>query len=485
MVLVNGRHCAENRAAKKAPPMRDLVFVAYVAAILLLAFKRPFIFTLVYAYIDICSPQRLSYFMLNSVPLSLIVFGLAVLGFLVSDDKQNVRVSPRWALLVVLLIYCGYTTTVAVEPVAALEKWAWVWKALVFAAFLPLTLTTRLRIEALMLTMVLCVSALIVTGGIKTLAGGGGYGVLVLLIYDNSGLFEGSIISCVAITVIPLIIWLAKHGTIFKPDWRVKGYALALIFSCMLIPVGTQARTGLICIAVLGILLLRFVKYRLVYLGAIALLGAVSIPFLPASMTQRAETIKDYKQDESAYTRIAIWQWTWEFAKTHPMGGGFSSYLQNRIQYDIKHKQDPNNPYDDYMEEGETKQIVDAGRAFHSSYFEMLGEQGYPGLVIWLIIHVGGIWRMEMLSRLYRRRKREDEEWVAPLATALQNAHIIYLVGCLFVGIAFQPFVYMLVALQISLDTYLARRRKEAAWRPIKSLRLHANSSDGKAAAAV
>ncbi len=452
--------------------MRDLIFVAYVAAIILLAFNRPFIFTLVYAYIDICAPQRLSYFLLNSIPLSLIVFGLAVIGFLVSDNKQNVRISPRWLLLVLLLIYCGYTTTVAVEPVAALDKWSWVWKALVFAAFLPLTLTTRLRIEALVLTMVLCVSALIVTGGIKTLAGGGGYGVLVLLIYDNSGLFEGSIISCVAITVIPLIIWLANHGTIFKPDWRVRIYALALIFACMLIPVGTQARTGIICIAVLGLLLLRFARYRMLYLAAIALVGLASIPFLPSSLTQRAETIQDYKQDESASTRIAIWKWTWEFAKDHPMGGGFNSYLQNKISYDIVQKQDPNNPNDAYVVDGEKKEIVDAGRAFHSSYFEMLGEQGYPGLLIWLVIHFGGIWRMEVISRLYRKRNLAEESWVAPLATALQNAQIVFLVGSLFVGIAFQPFVYMLVALQISLDSYLARRRKEAAWRPIKSLRL-------------
>jgi hypothetical protein len=29
-----------------------------------------------------------------------------------------------------------------------------------------------------------------------------------------------------------------------------------------------------------------------------------------------------------------------------------------------------------------------------------------------------------------------------------------------------------LTALQIGFDTYLARRRKEAAWRPIKSLRM-------------
>lgn len=449
--------------------MRDLIFVGYLAAIMLLAFKRPFLFTLIYAYIDIVSPQRLSYLLLNSIPLSLVMFVLAFLGFLVSDDKKNVRIAPRWVLLLVLLAYCGYTTTVAAEPVAALEKWSWVWKALVFAAFLPLTLHTKLRIEALVLTMVVCASALIVTGGIKTAAGGGGYGSLVILIDDNSGLFEGSIISCVAITIIPLILWLAKHGTIFKPDWRVRIYAVALIFACLLIPVGTQARTGIVCIAVLGILLLRYGRYRMLYLGAVAIIGLAAIPFLPSSFTQRADTMKDYKADESASTRIAVWAWTWEYVKEHPMGGGFEVYRQNRIRYDMAQKENTGElpPVDMPA----VKEVVDQGRAFHSSYFEMLGEQGFPGLIIWLIIHLGGVWRMEVIQRLYRKRDRPDEGWVAPLATALQNAQIIYLVGSLFVGIAFQAYFFMLTALQIGLDTYLARRRKEAAWKPIKSQR--------------
>ncbi len=449
--------------------MRDLIFVGYLAAIMLLAFKRPFLFTLIYAYIDIVSPQRLSYFLLNSIPLSLVMFALAFLGFLVSDDKKDVRVAPRWVLLLVLLAYCGYTTTVAAEPVAALEKWNWVWKALVFAAFLPLTLHKKLRIEALVLTMVLCASALIVTGGIKTATGGGGYGALVILIDDNSGLFEGSIISCVAITIIPLILWLAKHGTIFRPSWMVRGYAAALIFACLLIPVGTQARTGIVCIAVLGILLLRHARYRMLYLGAVALVGLAAMPFLPSTFTQRADTIKDYKADESASTRIAVWAWTWEYVKEHPMGGGFDVYRQNRIRYDIAQKADSDEVIS--VDMPAVKEVVDEGRAFHSSYFEMLGEQGFPGLIIWLMIQLGGVWRMEVLQRLYRKRNREDEGWVAPLANALQNAQIIYLVGSLFVGIAFQAFFFMLIALQIGLDTYLARRRKEAAWRPVKSVR--------------
>jgi putative inorganic carbon (HCO3(-)) transporter len=37
----------------------------------------------------------------------------------------------------------------------------------------------------------------------------------------------------------------------------------------------------------------------------------------------------------------------------------------------------------------------------------------------------------------------------------------------LFVGIAYQPFVYMLVALQIGLDTYMTRRSAEARQLPL------------------
>jgi putative inorganic carbon (hco3(-)) transporter len=456
--------------------MRDLFFVGYLGLLMLLAFKRPFLFTLVYAYIDIVAPQRLSYFMLNSLQISLVAFALAVLGFLVSDEKRDVRLSPRWGALIALLAYCGYTTTVAVEPIAAMEKWSWVWKALVFAAFLPLLLKTRLRIEALALVMVLSASALIVTGGIKTALGGGGYGSLVLLVDDNSGLYEGSIISCVAIAIIPLVVWLAQHGTIFKPDWRVRVYAAALVFAALLIPVGTQARTGLVCIAVLAVLFIRQTKKRLLYLTGAALVGAAAIPFLPSAFADRMETIQNYKADESAATRIAVWKWTWEFAQEHPFGGGFDAYRINKVRYDIPVIDD--NGFDTGAID--RKEIVDQGRAYHSSFFEMLGEQGFPGLLLWLIIHVGGVWRMEVVSRMYKKRNRPDETWVAPLATALQNAQIIYLVGSLFVGIAFQPFVYMLVGMQIGLDTYLARRRSEAAWIPIRNQRLATKEVVGK-----
>ncbi|MCX8475617.1 MAG: putative O-glycosylation ligase, exosortase A system-associated [Sphingomonas sp.] len=447
--------------------MRDLAFVGFLAALLAFGFRRPFLFVLAYAYIDIVSPQRLTYLLLNSVPISMIAVGLAVAGWLAVDDKRDVRVAPRQFLIVLLLGYCFYTTLHADFPLEAKDKWEWVWKALAFAAFLPLTLRTRLRIESLLLFMVLSAASIIIVGGIKTLGSGGGYGELNLMVTNNSGLYEGSTISTVAIAIIPLIVWFTRHGTIFAPDWRVKGFCYALIFACLLIPVGTSTRTGLLCIGLLALLMIRDARRKFVYLAALGCLGLAAIPFLPSSFTERMGTIKTYQADASASTRIAVWQWTMDYVKTHPMGGGFEAYRQNRIRYEKVAVQGEG----DGVAKVDRSLEVDKARAYHSAYFEMLGEQGYPGLAIWLLINLAGLFRMEVLRRRYRQPD-PGQEWIAPLASALQSAHVIYMLGATFIAIAFQPFVYMLIGAQIGLDTYAARKRAESAWRPLRKARV-------------
>ncbi|CCA91073.1 putative O-glycosylation ligase, exosortase A system-associated [Novosphingobium sp. PP1Y] len=432
--------------------MLDLGLTAFLACFLVMGFKRPFLWVLCYLYVDIVSPQVISWGILSSVPVSLITFAAAFGGWLLLDDKRDSRFTFRQALLAMLLAYCAMTTLTADYPAEALEKWAWVWKALVFAIFLPLTLRTRLRIEAVALVMVLAASALIIDGGIKTVMGGGGYGTLRIFVDNNSGLFEGSILSCVAISIIPVIIWLARHGTIFPSDWRVWTFTCALIFACALIPVGTQARTGLMCLGVLCALSLRTAKHRVLIAGGMAFALFAAVPFLPQSFLARMSTIENHQSDQSASTRLGVWKWTWGYAREHPLGGGFEVYLSSEVEYDtVVRESDGSNVV------VERQKVVEKGRAFHSSYFEMLGEQGFPGLFLWLLIQGLGILQMEMIRRRWKGRTGPDEAWVAPLANALQLAHVVYMIGSLFVGIAFQPFILMLVGLQCGFWSYLRR----------------------------
>jgi hypothetical protein len=70
-----------------------------------------------------------------------------------------------------------------------------------------------------------------------------------------------------------------------------------------------------------------------------------------------------------------------------------------------------------------------------------------------------------------RRRYKDaegDKAWISPLATALQSAQAIYLVGSLFVGIAFQPFMFMLISVQIGFDTLVTRHARGAKPKPFR-----------------
>jgi len=432
--------------------MLDLAFLAFIGYVLVLGIRRPFLWVLLYVYIDILAPQRIGYSIIASLPVSLIAFAAAFGGWLALDRKQGARFTIRQGLMLALLVYCWWTTGNADFPAEAATKWDWVWKALLFAIFLPLTLTTRARIEGLALMLVLAIATIVIGTGMKTVLGGGGYENLKFFVNDNSGIYESSTLATVAIGLIPMIWWFVRHGTVFRPHWAVTAFAAALTFACLLVPIGTEARTGLLCIAALGVLMLRYTRHRLLFIAGAGVLGLTALPFLPQSYYERMATIAAPGGDESASTRVAVWQWTLDYVDEKPFGGGFDAYRGNRFSYVMPVKQVTGN-----TTTVEYKEVVDEGRAFHSSVFEMLGEQGWPGLAIWLALHGLGLWQMERIQRRWRGLEDEAERWIAPFAAALQMGAVIYLVGALFQGIAYQPVMLMLVGLQIGLHSYCQR----------------------------
>ncbi|KPQ34931.1 MAG: O-antigen ligase family protein, partial [Porphyrobacter sp. HL-46] len=413
---------------------------------------RPFLWVLLYVYIDILAPQRIGYSLITSLPVSLIAFAAAFGGWLVLDRKEGARFSIRQGLMLALLAYCWWSTGNADFPEDAQTKWDWVWKALLFAIFLPFTLTTRARIEGLALMLVLAIATIVIGTGMKTVLGGGGYENLKFFVNDNSGIYESSTLATVAIGLIPMIWWFTRHGTVFRPHWLVTAFAAALTFACLLVPIGTEARTGLLCIAALGVLLLRYTKRRFLFIAGAGVLGLAALPFLPQSYYERMATLAEPGGDESASTRVAVWQWTLDYVAEKPLGGGFDSYRGNRFSYVMPVKEVAGNTTSITY-----SQVVDEGRAFHSSVFELLGEQGWPGLAIWLALHALGLWQMERIYRCWKGATAEEEAWIAPLAASLQMGALIYLVGALFQGIGYQPVMLMLVGLQIGLNSYCAR----------------------------
>jgi hypothetical protein len=100
-------------------------------------------------------------------------------------------------------------------------------------------------------------------------------------------------------------------------------------------------------------------------------------------------------------------------------------------------------------------EVIEEGRAFHSIYFEVLGEHGWIGLAIFFSIFAVFFLDMRRIRRQVRHRP--DLEWLGDLARSLSHSVLIFLAGAAFVGIAFYPLQYYLFALAVSASAALRR----------------------------
>ena len=202
---------------------------------------------------------------------------------------------------------------------------------------------------------------------------------------------------------------------------------------------GTFARAAVVACFVWAVVTWWQSRRKLMVAVMMAAAAAAVVPLMGDAWLTRISTSRDPRQEQSANTRLEIWAWTVELANRHPAGAGFNSYLGNRIEV-----------RDEYGQE-----VVEEGRAFHSIYFEVLGEQGWIGLAIFFAIFAVFFLDMQHIQRQVRHRP--DLAWLGDLARALSHGVLIFMAGAAFVGIAFYPLHYYLFALAASASAALHR----------------------------
>jgi len=420
--------------------MRDLYIALVYATLVGMGVAAPFIFTLSYVWVDMFYPQYMSSY-LQPVPVAAITAGGAIGSYLLLDRRSPPRLTINTVLMALFAIWATLSCTWAEVPDAAWETWDWAFKTMVFATFIPFIIRSRVQIEAFLLVYLFAVSANMIPYGAKSMLGGGGYNVALGLLPINIGLGEGSMMSAVSISLITVILFLMRHSIILPPPrLRVPMLACLLLFAIMA-PLGTVARTALVGYAVVGgAMWLRAPNKLVATMAMVAVLGVAASVTTDAWMA-RMSTVENPVVEESAATRLLVWKWTLNYVADHPLGGGFETYRINALY----HEPGP----------GETEGHWEHGRAFHSMYFEVLGEQGYVGFALYAGIILASM--RSLFNVMRKTRNRPHLAWCNDLAFALMAAFLAVLACGLFIGIAVQALVWYLFALPICLSEYVYR----------------------------
>ena len=419
--------------------MRDIFIFFCMFGLAAASLWRPWLMTFTYLYTDLIQPQQLSYYLFQGVPLGL-VFAVAAILLWLPDRKKNIRFNIVQGLMAAFAVWFTITSLRAViQDHQVWFKWDSAWKAVLFGGlFLPMVLSTRRRIEAAICLLVLCVGLVTVSGAMKTLGGGGGYDELKMIVQVNHGLYESSTIGTVGIALVPLILYLYRHSPLVGRNRWTLIAAIGMCASSVLIVIGTEARTGLVCIALLGLMYFIKAKQKVLFAAGAAVALIAAIPVLPASFIDRMSTILHPSAESSAATREAVWRWAFKFVKTHPLGGGFRVNRLSDISITVP------------SQGGRKSVTIDQkARAFHSSYIEVLAEHGWPGLFLYVGIIGATLVQLGAMMRRYRHAPPEDR-WRHDLAQAMFRALAIYAVGGAFVGLSTQTTLYIIVAIGLA-----------------------------------
>lgn len=417
-----------------------MVYVSFVG----LGTVAPFILTLGYVWVDTFRPQEVAYIILNQFPVAMTMGAAAFVAYLGMDRRMPPRPSLTWAIQVFMALWVTVTLVWAVAPEGAMDKWDWASKTIAFSAFIPFVIRSRVQIEAFAQTYVFSLAANFVPYGIKTTISGGGYGANLGLSQGNAGLAEGGLLSTVCLMAVPLAVYLGSYSMLMPRSKLVMMAYWGIAALAIITAVGTFERSALIGLVMMASYML--LRSRRKVLFGLVIIAGIGVAAVTSSdkWSERMATTKEYQQESSALTRILVWKWTLDFAVTHPFGGGFDSYRVNHIEY----------PPDAGHPGGYTV----FGRAFHSIYFEVLGEQGWPGLGMFLYLGFGSIFSLRRLSR--RIKDNPDFAWCSAMSDALQSGFVVFLTSGAFVGIAFQPMFWYFVSMTVCLREYV--RRTEA-----------------------
>lgn len=232
--------------------LRSLLLLGVYFAFLGGGIIAPFILTLGYVWVDTFRPQEVAYLFLNQFPVAMVMGAAAIGAYLVMDRKYPPRFSVLAALQLGMAVWITLTTSWAEVPDAAWLKWDWASKTILFSAFVPLVIRSRVQIEAYVQTYLFALAANIIPFGLKTLISGGGYGRNLGLLEGNSGLAEGGYLSTLCLMAVPFALALGRH-TLLLPSGKLTRVAyFGLAGLAMVTAIGTFERSALVGLVVLG-----------------------------------------------------------------------------------------------------------------------------------------------------------------------------------------------------------------------------------------
>lgn len=420
--------------------MRTFLLALILAALVPISLAVPWIGVMTWTWISIMNPHKLTYGFLFDFPVAAVVGGATLVGLVITRDRRMPPLNGVTMTLLLFIVWICITSLYALHP-DKIGVMFWKVMKIQLMIFVTMMLVYRRRhIDIFVWVIALSLAFYGVKGGIYTLLHGGGgrvYG-------PPGGFIEGNNELALALTMcIPLLYYL--RGTL-RSTWAKHGMVFAMVFTALAV-LGSHSRGALLAIVAMAIYLWRRSGRKVAVGAMLVTLGLMLVAFMPMAWDARMDTIVNYQHDGSALGRINAWHMAFNLAQHRFLGAGFDAWEPDMFALYAP------NPTDVH--------------AAHSIYFQVLGEHGFVGLALFVLL-----WWLTWRSATWVRRTSASlpgMEATSRLVSMTQAALVGYFVGGAFLSLAYFDVPYDLLVVVVMLRAELesiVRKPAATAKRP-------------------
>lgn len=413
--------------------MRDLLLMAVLMGCVPLAIFNPQFGILAYVWVGLMNPHRFVY-RLSTFPVALTLGAATALGMAITRKMGRFPIRSETVLIILWFLYTTFTSMVALSP-NPWDEWNRFARILLMAVIAGMLLQDRKRLNQFVFVIMASIAFFGVKGGIFSIITRGNY-----LVWgpDDTFIAGNNELALAELMILPLILYFIRQET---RGWRRIALQGAFALSTISI-ICSYSRGALVGFAGLTLALVWRSRHRFRALAMATFAVGLILTFSPKGWMNRMSTIEQYQQDPSALGRINAWHFAWNLATNRFIGGGFRSFTPELF---LRFAPEPLNYHD-----------------AHSIYFEVLGEQGFPGLAIFLSLMGASLLRLQRLRN--ETKGRPEWKWVRDLAEMLQGSIIAYALAGAFLGLAYFDLYYYIIIAGVLLDVvYRGEKRKRAA----------------------
>ncbi|MYM35008.1 putative O-glycosylation ligase, exosortase A system-associated [Duganella sp. FT94W] len=409
--------------------MRDILVTLIVFASLPLIIKNPVNGVLMWIWISVMNPHTQGWGFATTFPFAQIIAVITLFSLATSRAQKTLPGSAITLTLLAMVLWMNVTTLFAIFPAASQLQLAKVMKIMLMSLVTMVVIRSRQDVHRMIWILVISLGFYGVKGGIFTVREGGNFRV-----WGPIGTFIGgnNEIALALIIAIPLMRYLQLST---DRRWVRHGLTLTMALSGMA-ALGSYSRGALLAIAaMIGLMWIKSHK-KLLAGVIITLLAPLALLFMPERWMERMDSINNYQEDSSAMGRINAWRMAYNLAKDRFFGGGFE-IAEPSVFY--LYAPDPT-----------------AVHAAHSIYFQALGEHGFVGLALYLLLGVL-TWRC---AAWVVRNSSDDPEllWSSNLAKMIQASLIGFAVGGAFLSLLYFDVPYYLMAAVVALRALTEQR---------------------------